>query len=300
MAEKALKEPDNKLPDILCFQEVENIQAIRTLNQRYLNNHYKHSMLIDAYDPRNIDVGILSVYPIVNIRSNIDSFDNNKRLFSRDCLEVEIDIPGNKNLTLFINHFKSKLVKRDQGSTNAQYNSKLRASHGRRLNQAQEVLNIIKKRFQGQHDTALYAVIGDFNDTPYSPYIKPLINSTLLVDVLGQLRPNDCWTYYWRSKGKVSQIDYLLASKALFTKIQAQQIPHIERKGIGYRSLNRSGQILPKTAQYVFFEKDPVTPNSNGAAPANQRVNFRFNRYTAVKRNWKDNISDHCPVKFWF
>lgn len=60
LAASALAEPDGQLPDILCFQEVENIHAIRKLNQDYLNNYYGYSVLIDAYDPRNIDVGVLS------------------------------------------------------------------------------------------------------------------------------------------------------------------------------------------------------------------------------------------------
>ena len=63
IAATALHEPDNQLPDILCFQEVENIEAIRAFNQTYLNNHYKYSMLIDGYDPRNIDVGLCQHYP---------------------------------------------------------------------------------------------------------------------------------------------------------------------------------------------------------------------------------------------
>ena len=33
LAARALAEPDGQLPDILCFQEVENIHAIRKLNQ---------------------------------------------------------------------------------------------------------------------------------------------------------------------------------------------------------------------------------------------------------------------------
>ena len=56
LAAQALREPDGQLPDILCFQEVENIQAIRIFNQRYLDHHYPYSLLIDSYDPRNIDV----------------------------------------------------------------------------------------------------------------------------------------------------------------------------------------------------------------------------------------------------
>ena len=36
IAAEALKEPNGKLSDIICFLEVENIQAIRVFNQLYL------------------------------------------------------------------------------------------------------------------------------------------------------------------------------------------------------------------------------------------------------------------------
>ena len=110
LAIKALKEPDGKLPDILCFQEVENMDAIRAFNENYLKSYYQYSLLIDGYDPRNIDVGVLSTLPIEEIRSHIDESKNGKRIFSRDCLEVTLILPDGEKLILFVNHLKSKLV----------------------------------------------------------------------------------------------------------------------------------------------------------------------------------------------
>ena len=124
-------------------------------------------------------------------------------------------------------------------------------------------------------------MIGDFNDTPYSPYVKPLVNSNLLFDVLGELRPNDRWTYYWRSASKVSQIDYILASKSLYDRIKTHQVPHIERKRLGYKKLNSNDEILPKTTKYISYESDLVTSPSN-TAPADERIDFRFDRYQEV------------------
>jgi hypothetical protein len=69
LAAQALAEPDGRLPDILCLQEVENIDAIRKFNQDYLGGHYPYAILIDGWDPRNIDVALLSVFPIVSLRS---------------------------------------------------------------------------------------------------------------------------------------------------------------------------------------------------------------------------------------
>lgn len=307
LAAQALMEPDGKLPDILCLQEVENIQAIRTFNQRYLNNYYAYSLLIDAYDPRNIDVGVLSRYPIGDIRSHIDDTDGQgNRIFSRDCLEATIALPGHVMLTLFINHLKSKLVIRKKNESDATYHSRIRSSHMRREKQSQKAKKLMDNRFSGNHAKALYAVIGDFNDTPQSPYIKALIKSGHLTDLLKAHRPaNDRWTYYWRSASRVSQIDYILASKKLAARVKAlvgsdaSKRPHIERQGLGFRKLNAAGNVLPKTAKLVHFEQDPVTPKP-GNALADERIDFRFGRYAEVVADWKKNISDHCPVKIWF
>lgn len=307
LAAKALKEPDGNLPDILCFQEVENIQAIRIFNQRYLNDYYPYSLLIDAYDPRNIDVGLLSKFPIKEIRSHIDDVnDDGDRIFSRDCLEVTIDIPNDSNLTLFLNHLKSKLVIKQKDESDENYHDRILQSHERRKGQADKVAEYIEERFDGNHDDSLYAVVGDFNDTPESPWIAPLVNSPYLTDLLREHRPsNDCWTYYWRSKGRLSQIDFILASKSLADRVETivegdqSKTPHIERKGLAYRKLNSSNQILPKEGKLVHFEEDPVTPKPSSATPS-EKVKFRFQRYSEIEGNWKCNISDHCPVKVWF
>lgn len=306
LAGEALKEPDGRLPDILCFQEVENIQAIRAFNQRYLNNYYKYSLLIDGYDPRNIDVGILSRYPIIDIQSHIDDTRANQRIFSRDCLEATIKLPGKKNLTIFLNHFKSKLVKKKKNDTEAQFHANIRASHMRRQRQAEAVAELISNRFKNQHDTAWYAVIGDFNDTAYSPYLKALIQSRRLTDIVRKHRGTaDSWTYYWRSKNRVSQIDFILASRALtdrvdlVVKANKHRTPYIERGGLAYKqSSSASAHILP--ASLVHFEKDPVTPTALSSPPMKSKIPFDFARYEPINKNWKNNISDHCPVKIWF
>ena len=152
----------------------------------------------------------------------------------------------------------------------------------------------------------MYVVVGDFNDTPQSPWIQPLMTSARLTDVVGKHRAvDDRWTYYWRSRNRVSQIDYFLGSKA-FTKLvddavaaDAARKPYIERKGVAYRELNASGLVLPKESNLIHFEADSVTPTPANATPSS-KIPFRFSRYPELYTNWKNNISDHCPVKVWF
>lgn len=307
IAARALAEPDGQLPDILCFQEVENIHAIRRFNQVYLGNHYNYSVLIDSYDTRNIDVGVLSRFALEDIRSHIDEGRAaGNPLFSRDCLEVTVQLPTNEPLTLFVNHFKSKYIRREANESDANFNARRLADHEKRRRQSNAVREYVRERLSGQLDTALYAVIGDFNDTQESPYIQRLLGYNRLTDIVRRHRTaNDCWTYYWRARNRVSQIDYILVSRALRDRVDAvvaadaNRIPHIERAGLGFRELNANNEILPSRPTLRFFEPDPVTPPPAGATP-DERVDFRFQRYPAILANWRANISDHCPVKVWF
>ena len=98
-------------PDICCLQEIENMQALRNFSGACLDKKYPNALLKDSHDPRLIDVGVLSVYPICKVVSHIDEKDHRGYyLFSRDCLEVTFNV-GGKNLTLFVTHLKSKYGK---------------------------------------------------------------------------------------------------------------------------------------------------------------------------------------------
>ncbi len=84
---------ENGLPDILCLCEVESLQALRLFNDFFLGSHYPYALLINSYDLRQIDVGILSTKEILSVRSHVDELDGQgRRLFSRDCLEVAIGL----------------------------------------------------------------------------------------------------------------------------------------------------------------------------------------------------------------
>lgn len=306
LAARALKAPDDRLPDILCFQEVENLDAIRLFNERYLDEHYPYRLLIDGHDMRNIDVGLLSVFPIEDVRTHVDERAGDEYLFSRDCLEVTLAIPRGRStarLTLFVNHLKSKLVIRERGESDTSFHARIRASHQRRRAQASRVTELMEARFRTTPD-ALYAVVGDFNDTPFSPWVQPLAASPQLTDVLRTHRGEDCWTYYWRAKGRVSQIDYVLASPALARRVarevRAGNVPHIERRGLAYREIGATGRTLPSEVTWHAFEADEVTAAPASPAPPPVKVPFDFARFREVREDVANNISDHCPVKIWF
>ncbi len=269
-------------PDVICLQEVESLLALRKFNEQYLKNHYRHALLIDSRDFRQIDVGVLSNLDILDVRSHVDDPDNEDSkfpwLFSRDCLEVEFAWPNHqaRSLTLFINHLKSKLA--DSPADVARSNNK-------RQRQAEAVSQIVHARFPGtKFDKEFFAVIGDFNDQPASLPVQPLETRSDLVDIVKRIDPpEERWTHWWRGKNIVSQLDYVLASPALDKAITSIRI---ERQGIGFERHLASGGTGPVHAKF-----NDGSGNSNTG-----QINFQFPRYNSVTPT--NYASDHCPVIF--
>ena len=145
--------------DVVALQEVEGLDALKRFRDRYLGGaaRYPYVMCIDGNDPRFIDVALLSRYPIVHARSWQHLAGPTGLVFSRDCLETVVDVPGAGPLTLFVNHFKSMRSPRDP-------------EHGRvdtaatRWEQAEAVRTIVTDHFGDRIDTEWFAVLGDLND----------------------------------------------------------------------------------------------------------------------------------------
>ncbi len=232
---KAIKKAN---ADILCLQEVENLNVLDDFNKKYLDGEkYMYRLLIDSFDIRRIDVAILSRFPILSVTSHRDELTqrhNPRReyLFSRDCLEVRVEIPVNEEKTsvfhLYINHFKSMYVR---GSTDGREDSK-----EERKEQADKVKCIVDKHWEKKEYKGNFAVLGDFNDYDRFLYVgedksvnlslddnkslNSLLNHKNLVDVLrsSDLNKNEHWTYYYKREKQYSQLDYLMLSKPLYEK----------------------------------------------------------------------------------
>jgi endonuclease/exonuclease/phosphatase family metal-dependent hydrolase len=186
---------------------------------------YPHVMVIDGNDARGIDVGVLSNadFPIGTIRSHVDDGPFGNRIFSRDCPEYGFTFPpGNalsgEPLVVLVNHFKSKFGGNDDESVE------------RRRKQAARTAEI----YNGLREHLEYVVVlGDFNDTPNSEPLQPLL-TTDLVD-FSAITPFDDGaptgdrpgTF---GNGTASQkIDYLLLSPELAARATAAGI---FRKGV--------------------------------------------------------------------
>jgi endonuclease/exonuclease/phosphatase family metal-dependent hydrolase len=205
--------------DVLCTVEVENRQALRAFDAQMLSSRFPYDLAIDGNDPRGIDVGLYSKFPIGAIYTHMfDKTANNRVIFSRDCLEVELTLPDGRPLYVLCNHFKS------QGYGNAAEND------AKRKLQSERVAEILS----GYDLATDYVVVaGDLNDTDNRPpnyTLRPLLDVPNLFNVLAIQFPNDPvlrWTYHYQ--GQFNQIDYLLVSKPLREGLQSAKV---ERRGI--------------------------------------------------------------------
>ncbi|MBU1707549.1 endonuclease/exonuclease/phosphatase family protein [bacterium] len=189
--------------DIACIVEAENRPILRSFDAQMLNSRYAHDVLVDANDPRGIDVGLYSKkkYPIGGMWTHMFDKEGNKSIFSRDCLEVELFLPNGQPLYVLCNHFKSRGY--DMEGTADQ----------KRKRQAKRVAEILSDDYDLNNDWVIVA--GDLNDNPESAPLQPLMNVKKLYDVLELQFPNEPmkrWTYHYN---KFEQIDFILVSKPL-------------------------------------------------------------------------------------
>jgi endonuclease/exonuclease/phosphatase family metal-dependent hydrolase len=209
--------------DVVCVVEAENRPTLVSFNTYTLprSARFDYVMAIDGNDTRGIDVGLLSRFKLGDIRSHVYDRDSRGRIFSRDCLEIDVQLPNQKPLTVLCNHLKSK-----------GYGSQAE-NDAKRKRQTKQISKIL-----GDYDLSrdFVVVAGDMNDTPGSDPMKPLLDVRDLHDVLELGFGSDMnrrWTYKYRSQK--NQIDYVLVSKPLK---EAFQSAGVERRGIyGIKSI---------------------------------------------------------------
>lgn len=169
---------------------------------------YEFVMVIDGNDDRGIDVGVMARagYEIVGIRSHVDDADLEGRVFSRDCPEYTITTPTGATVVVLVNHLKSK------GFGPASASNKLRERQANRVKEIYERL-----RAEGQENVAL---LGDFNDTPDSTPLAPLLKQTDLKDISEHPAfTSDGRPGTYGNGNKSQKIDYVLLSPPLFNNV---------------------------------------------------------------------------------
>lgn len=223
--------------DIIALQEIESLSVLDAFNSKYLGKmEYKHRILIDSFDPRKIDVAILSRFPIISLRSHRQerNASNSTWLFSRDCLVAVINIEG-KELLLYVNHFKSMIEGRAQ-------------THDRRKEQVDRVAAMIDERWKAKNYKGNFVVLGDFNDYPEGDTaLTSLIQHPGLENVVKRLDQGDQWTHFYSDKKEYNQLDFILLSKSL-AKMNPNP-PGIMRKGLPKRAKKYDGPWFPKVGE---------------------------------------------------
>ncbi len=223
--------------DVLALQEVENLDALRKFRTDMDGaSRWPYLALIDSHEKRRMDVAVMSALPIVHIRSyqHLRSQDNRSYLFSRDCLEVDLDVADGEALTLFVNHFKSMIPTRA-------------STRERREAQGAATKRIVEDRFGSRLAEARFVILGDFNDylaadDEGQSAIDELVGWSAVEDVVGRLEEGERWTHYYDDEDKCSQLDYLLLSQALATANAAAR-PEIMRRGLPRRVAHYGGPL---------------------------------------------------------
>lgn len=229
---KAIRETD---ADLLCLQEVESLACLDRFNSQYLGGMgYRHRLLIDSHDPRHIDVAVLSRTPILHARTRRDERTRNAFLFSRDCLEVEVEVAGaeGKRMAAYVNHFKSMKEGRE-------------ATRPRRAMQVARVAEIVVERMKGPGKGGNFAVVGDFNDyVDADTSLGPLLHHPRLRNVVDRLPEEERWTHWWDKEDSYRQLDYVLLPEHL-DKAAGRPAPGIVRKGLPQRARRHAGARFP-------------------------------------------------------
>ncbi|ETI64980.1 hypothetical protein C100_04395 [Sphingobium sp. C100] len=201
--------------DVLGVVEAESRPVLAAFNGEILpalgGLLFRHVMLIDGNDERGIDVGLMSRegFPIGALRSHVDDrLPNDQPVFSRDCPEFEVTTPNGTRLLVLVNHLKSK----GYGGT--------AASNAKRKAQAERIAQIYKGLVD--NGASHIAIIGDFNDTPTSAPLAPLLNDTDLKDVFTHPAFDDGgYPGTYGLCNAANKIDYILLSPDLFGQVRA-------------------------------------------------------------------------------
>ena len=113
---------------------------------------------------------------------------------------------------------------------------------------------------------------------------------------------DDRWTYRCAARTRRRRSTTCSARARCATRVDAavaddgEHTPHIARMGLAYNKLNASGEVLPRQANVIHV--DDVTPMPAGA-PRRTRWASTSRDTPEVIESWRNNLSDHCPVKVW-
>ena len=177
--------------DVYVLEEVENLALLERLAEGALAGRGYRASLREGFDPRGIDVGVLSRVPIGWVSHLDDRTPDGGRLWARDLAELHVDVAG-RSLVIFGGHFVSRLDPSEDSR---------RALQARRARELADEMHASPER-------PIVLVVGDLNDLPGSTSLRPLLGDGALLDLGGALPEAESWT--WSGGGGRQRIDYAL------------------------------------------------------------------------------------------
>lgn len=215
--------------DVVALQEMGGTNAFLELRDslRAAGLDYPHWEHISGRDT-NIHVAVLSRFPIAARRPHTnDSFLLNDRRFrvSRGFIELDLQVTPQFQFTLLAAHLKSKrpVPEADQA--------------GLREQEALLLREKVDARLKASPDAPLL-VLGDLNDTRAAKPVRTVLGRgrAALVDLrpeeaaragpdapLQRTAANVTWTYFYNREDAYSRFDYVLANRALASRIVPEQ-----------------------------------------------------------------------------
>lgn len=199
-------------PDILCLEEIENLKVLKDLSSILVSKHQLPMTNIvhrDSTDVRGIDCAILSTLPVTKKEWYIPETGQ------RDVVVADFK-RGNRPITIVVNHWKSKLGKKE-------------VSDALRGKCAKTVRKILDVRLKKNQDAAI-VVTGDFNSSPDSKFVTEIAgmvsdrekvlkdpDGKLFYFVGASLPKEKQSSYYYAAADEWSALDQIHVSKGLLT-----------------------------------------------------------------------------------
>ena len=209
--------------DVVALQEIGSENALLELKQGLVSDSFSYSHHAITETPGSpIHVALLSRFPITQVAhhvTNVFVLYGKAYRPSRGFLEVDIAIPNQKSLKVFVAHLKSK---RPVGYAD-QWDLRTR--------EALLLRSLIDAQVK-RNPEQLLAVVGDFNDGPASQTLKflrggkgtlPLTDARPREGTPGNLprlelkvgKRASVWTHFFKDEDVFSRVDFILLNRAL-------------------------------------------------------------------------------------
>lgn len=235
--------------DIFAVVEAESRITLETFNESVISKvngqPFDKVMLVDGNDDRGIDVGIMTKkgYQIDLVRTHIFDYNSEgNKVFSRDLPEYKIITPAGNTIWVLPAHFKSKFGGNDP------------KSQRKRKGEAERAAEIYNRLRNEGYENII--ICGDFNDTPDSSALSPLLSNTDLKDFSKHRTfavTGNSGSGTFGNGSDQNKIDYILLSPSLFKSVTACGI---FRKGAWAGKRNPKWETYPELTDEVHAASD--------------------------------------------